>query len=119
MDTRETDFFNLDDEAFDTIVGSDIKFAGVVRFVRPFMIRGRIDGRIHAESDLVVDDGAVVVADIKAKRVLVRGTVTGNIAADSLVFVASTGVLNGDIVSEQVVLEAGSMFTGRCTMVKK
>ena len=58
------------------------------------------------------DDG--IVAD----RILVRGNVDGNITAKKLVFVASTGVVKGDIVAGQVVLEPGSMFTGRCTMTK-
>lgn len=118
MDTKETDFFNLDEEAFDTIIGSDINFLGTIRFVKPFMIRGKVKGKINATSDLVVDTNAFVNADIKAKRVLVRGQVNGNINVEQLVFVTQTGSLTGDITAEQVVLEPGSMFSGRCTMVK-
>ena len=35
-----------------------------------------------------------------------------------LVFVAASGTLDGDITAAQVVLEPGSVFSGRCTMVK-
>ena len=77
-----------------------------------------MDGSILATSDLVVDTQAVVKADIVAQRVLVRGKVTGNIEAKGLVFVTSEGSVTGDITSEKVVLEPGSVFTGRCTMLQ-
>lgn len=119
MDTKETDFFNLEEESFDTVVASDITFRGVVRFVKPLMIKGKIDGIIDATSDLVIDTNAIVNANIKASRVLIKGNVTGNIEADTLIFVSQTGSVLGDITAEQVVLEPGSNFSGRCTMVKK
>ena len=90
------DLFDLEEEAFDTVIESDIAFTGSIRFAKPFMIRGKVKGSIDATSDLVIDSGASVEADIKALRVLVKGKVK----------------------AEQVVLEPGSTFTGKCTMVK-
>ncbi|MBP3710727.1 MAG: polymer-forming cytoskeletal protein [Treponema sp.] len=118
FDVKDTDIFDLEEEAFDTVVETDILFTGSIRFAKPFMIRGKVKGSIDATSDLVIDSGAVVDADIKANRVLVRGSVKGNITAKKIVFVTASGSLDGDIISEQVVLEPGSTFTGRCTMVK-
>lgn len=117
-EVKDTDLFDLEDEDFDTILASDISFHGNIKFARPFMIRGRVDGSIEATSDLVVDTNAVVKAGITADRVLVRGKVTGNITAKNLVFVTSSGSVAGDILSKQVVLEAGSFFSGRCTMTQ-
>ena len=118
FDVKDTDFFDLEEESFDTVIEPDIVFTGNIRFAKPFMIRGKVKGKIDATSDLVVDSGAAVEADIKADRVLIRGSVKGNVTAKKLVFVTATGSLNGDIVSEQVVLEPGSAFSGKCTMVK-
>ena len=115
---KETDFFDLEDEAFDTVIEPGIKFTGSIKFVKPFMIRGKINGKIDATSDLVIDSSAKVNADINVSRILVKGVVHGNINAKKLVFVSSSGVVEGDISSSQVVLEPGSNFTGRCTMVK-
>lgn len=117
-DVKDTDFFDLEEESFDTVVEPDIKFTGNIRFAKPFMIRGTVSGKIDATSDLVIDAGAQVNADIQAVRVLVKGKVKGNVTAKKLVFVTASGSLDGDITSEQVVLEPGSTFTGRCTMVK-
>lgn len=119
MDTKASDFFNLEEESFDTMMASDINFSGTIRFVKPVIIKGNVSGKIDATSDLVVDTDALVKADIKAKRVLVRGKVVGNVTAESLIFVSNTGSLNGDITAEEVVLEPGSVFSGKCTMVKR
>lgn len=117
-EVKDTDLFDLEDEDFDTILASDISFHGNIKFAKPFMIRGKVDGSIEATSDLVVDTNSVVKAGISASRVLVRGKVEGNINAQNLVFVTSSGSVSGDISSRQVVLEPGSYFSGRCTMIK-
>lgn len=118
FDVKESDFFDLEDEIFDTVIEPGIKFTGNIKFVKPFMIRGVVNGKISATSDLVVDTCSEINADVDASRVLVKGKVHGNIVAKDLIFVAASGVVDGDITSKQVVLEPGSTFTGRCTMVK-
>ncbi|MCK7514847.1 MAG: polymer-forming cytoskeletal protein [Desulfobacterales bacterium] len=45
------------------------------------MIKGRVSGTIRSESDLYIDTGAVVEAEISANQVSVRGTVKGNVVA--------------------------------------
>ena len=116
FDVKDTDFFDLEEEDFDTILASDITCSGKIKFTKPFMIRGNVNGSIEATSDLVIDSNAVVNAGISASRVLVRGKVEGNINGQDLIFVSSTGSVNGDISAKQVVLEPGSHFSGKCTM---
>ncbi len=116
FDVKDSDFFDVEEEDFDTILAPDITFRGSIKFTKPFMIRGVVVGSIEATSDLVVDTGASVTAGITATRVLVRGKVDGNITARDVVFVTSSGSVNGDIISKEVVLEPGSHFSGKCTM---
>ena len=117
FDVKDTDFFDLEEDAFDTIMGDDISFTGNIKMKKTFMIRGKVNGNIESESDLVVDTSAIVNADIKADRVLVRGVVKGNVVGSKLIFVTSTGSIDGDIVTGKVVLEPGCSFSGKCTMV--
>ncbi|MBO6219969.1 MULTISPECIES: polymer-forming cytoskeletal protein [unclassified Treponema] len=119
FDAKDSDFFDLEEEDFDTILAPDIAFRGTIRFAKPFMIRGIVTGEIDATSDLVVDTNAVVTAGINAQRVLVRGKVDGNIMAKDVVFVTASGSVNGDIISKEVVLEPGAHFSGKCTMTGK
>jgi len=116
FDVKDTDFFDLEDEAFNTIVEDDISFTGNIKMKKTFMIRGKVNGTITSESDLVIDTNAVVNADIKAERVLIRGKVRGNVVGSKLVFVTSSGSLDGDITTEKVVLEPGCVFSGKCSM---
>ena len=118
FDVKDTDFFDLEDEAFDTIVENDITFSGAIKIKKPFMIRGKVNGKISSESDLVIDSSAIINADISADRVLVRGAVKGNIIGNKLIFVTASGAVEGDITTAKVVLEPGCNFTGKCTMVK-
>ena len=118
FDVKDTDFFDLEDEAFDTIVEDDISFTGSIKIKKTFMIRGKVNGNIDSTSDLVIDTDAVVNADIKAERVLIRGKVKGNIIGNKLIFITASGSLDGDITTAKVVLEPGCIFTGKCSMVR-
>ena len=119
FDVKDTDFFDLEDEAFDTIVEDDISFTGSIKIKKTFLIRGNVNGTIDSTSDLVIDTGSVVNADIKAERVLVRGKVKGNVIGNKLIFVTASGSIDGDITTGKVVLEPGCVFTGKCSMVRK
>lgn len=110
--------FDFDDEVFDTVLEENITFTGTIKFTKPFMIKGVVRGNIIATSDLVIDTNARVAANIKAQRVLIRGAVRGNVIANSLVRVFTTGELVGDISAGNVVLDPGSNFCGKCTMIK-
>mgnify|MGYP003486056905 FL=1 len=118
FDVKETDYFDIEDDTFDTVLEPGIRFTGNIKFIKPFMIRGKVNGKIDATSDLVIDSCSEVNAGINAVRVLIKGKVHGNVTARDLVFVSSTEILDGDITSKRVVLEPGSTFSGRCTMVK-
>ncbi len=116
LDIKESDLFELHEEDFDTVMADDISFVGNIRFKKPFMIKGKVNGTIEATSDLVIEEEAEVTADIKANRVLVKGKVIGDILSNRIVYVTAAGSVTGDIRSEQVVLENGSFFSGKCTM---
>ena len=117
FDVKDTDFFDLEDEAFDTIVENDIFFSGKIKIKKTFMIRGKVNGTIDSSNDLVIDSDAVINADIVAERVLVRGKVTGNVIGRKLIFVTASGSINGEKKKKKVVLEPGCNFTGKCTML--
>jgi cytoskeletal protein CcmA (bactofilin family) len=116
VDNKDNDLLDLDEEDYDTVLAPDIEFTGSIQFEEPFMIKGRVTGTIEASSDLLVDLGAVVKADIKAARVIIKGDVTGNVTATQVVHVFSSGKLNGDVTAPEVVLDSGCYFTGICTM---
>ena len=113
-----TEVYNdfMEDSDFDTILSSDIDFTGTLNFEKPFLIRGRVSGEINATGALVIDEGAVVNANINALRVLIRGQVKGDVIAAQKVEVTVTGKLEGNVTAPEILMETGCVFNGRCTM---
>ncbi|MCL2764118.1 MAG: polymer-forming cytoskeletal protein [Treponema sp.] len=116
-----TEVYNdfLEDADFDTILSSDIDFTGTLRFEKPFLIRGKVSGEISATGLLVIDENAIVNANIHALRVLIRGKVKGDVTAVEKVEVTITGRLSGNVTAPEIYMETGCIFNGRCTMVGK
>jgi len=108
----------LDDEDFDTVLSGDIFFSGILNFEKPFLIRGRVSGDIIARGVLVVDEEAVVEANINASRVVIRGSVKGDVTASEKVEVTITGKLVGNVTAPEIFMETGCIFNGRCTMTE-
>jgi cytoskeletal protein CcmA (bactofilin family) len=115
-----TDLHNevLDDDDFDTILTEDIDFSGTLNFEKSFLIRGKVSGVIDAKGLLVIDETAVVEANISAGRVVIRGTVKGDVRADETVEITLTGKLTGNVTTPAggFFMETGCLFNGRCTM---
>jgi len=107
----------MEDSDFDTILSSDIDFTGTLIFEKPFLIRGKVSGEINASGLLVIDENAVVNANIHALRVLIRGQVKGDVIAQEKVEVTVTGKLAGNVTAPEVYMETGCIFNGRCTMI--
>ena len=116
-----TDVHNdsFDDSDFDTILSKDISFSGTLNFEKPFLIRGMFSGNIVASGFLVVDEEAVVEANISASRVVIRGSVTGDVTATEKVEVSVTGKLIGNVMAPEIFMETGCSFNGRCTMTER
>jgi cytoskeletal protein CcmA (bactofilin family) len=109
----------MEDADFDTILSPDIDFSGTLHFEKPFLIRGKVSGEINASGLLVIDENAIVNANINALRVLVRGQVKGDVTAVEKVEVALTGKLVGNVTAPEIFMETGCVFNGRCTMTGK
>jgi cytoskeletal protein CcmA (bactofilin family) len=106
----------LVEDDFDTILSPDIDFSGTLNFEKPFLIQGKVSGEISARGLLVIDDSAVVNADIDASRVIIRGFVKGNVTAAEKVEVTVSGRLEGNVIAPEIFMESGCVFNGRCTM---
>ena len=116
-----TDVHNdiVDDEDFDTILSPDIDFSGTLQFEKPFLIRGKVSGEISARGLLVVDEEAVVNANINASKVIIRGQVKGDVTASDKVEISVTGKLVGNVTAPEIFMETGCVFNGRCNMTAK
>jgi cytoskeletal protein CcmA (bactofilin family) len=109
----------LSDEDFDTILSQNIDFSGTLNFEKPFLIRGKVTGEIKARGLLMIDEDAVVNANINTSRVIIRGFVKGDVTATEKLEINSTGTLEGNVNAPEVFMETGCVFNGRCRMTGK
>jgi len=109
----------LSDEDFDTILSQNIDFSGTLNFEKPFLIRGKVSGEIKARGLLLIDEEAVVNANISTSKVIIRGYVKGDIIASEKLEINATGTLEGNVTAPEVFMESGCVFNGRCKMTGK
>jgi cytoskeletal protein CcmA (bactofilin family) len=107
----------IDEEQLDTVIAADVEFSGTMNLRKPLMIKGRVRGSIHSESELYIDEGAVVEANIQAKVVSVKGSVKGDISARERVDLFASSSVEGDITAPKVTMETGCRLNGACRMV--
>ncbi len=79
-------------------------------------IGGRIEGEIISEGMLVIEEEALVTADIRADEAVIQGTVEGKISATGRVELSATCHFTGDIFSPSLIIHDGAQFNGRSTM---
>ena len=101
-----------------TVFSKDTEFFGDLSFKKSLQINGYFEGEIASGSFLVIGDGAVVKANIKAKAVILMGTVYGNIEATSRLEIHPTGKLYGNIRTAKLQISDGVVFEGNCEMIK-
>ena len=107
----------IDEEQLDTVIAADVEFEGTISMKKPLMIKGHIKGSLSSESELYIDEGAQIEADIQALVVSVKGGVHGNITARERIDLFASSVVSGDIAAPKVTMETGCRLNGTCKMV--
>ena len=79
---------------------------------------GQLNLEIITEGGLLIGEGAVVKANIKAGTVVVGGEVFGNIAALNKLEMLGTGKVYGNIKTAQLQIADGVVFDGNCEMIE-
>ncbi len=101
-----------------TVFSKDTEFFGDLSFKKSLQINGYFEGEIVSGGFLVVGEGSVVKANIKAKTVILQGTVYGNIEATARLEIHATGKLYGNIRTAKLQIADGVLFEGTCEMIK-
>src|SRR5882757_5501049 len=89
-----------------TVVGQGMFLRGSIRGEGDLEIRGRIEGDVEVVGEVTIGDGALVKADVTARRITVRGAVAGNVKG------ASIGISEGALLR-------GNVQTGHGTETQK
>ena len=101
----------------DSYIQKGVVLKGAVQFNGVVLIEGEVEGTVSAKDHLIIGESGQVRGDIDAGHLTNRGTIEGNIRAGNKVSLMKDSHLKGDITAFQLVIEEGSSFDGRCTML--
>ena len=96
-----------------TIISSGCHFQGKLYCKGASRIAGKLEGEINSEGMLVIEEGAVIHADITTEEIVIHGSVTGSLIVKNKVELSSSSRFVGDIKSPCLVIQEGARFDGR------
>jgi cytoskeletal protein CcmA (bactofilin family) len=99
----------------ETIIGPNAHFRGDVQSDGGIRIDGIFEGTVDIAGNLVIGEGAKVIASIKANNISISGAVKGDVAGDR-VEILETGRVWGDLVINSLLLNEGAYLRGQTMM---
>jgi cytoskeletal protein CcmA (bactofilin family) len=103
-------------ETLETVVGPSASLKGHLKSDGGVRIDGVFEGVIEVAGNVVIGDGARVVADVTARNITVAGAVKGNIDGSGRLEILSGGEVYGDIMVAAVMIDEGAIFQGTSRM---
>ena len=91
---------------------------GEVRSESDIRIDGRIEGQLFCDAKVVIGATGFIQGTIRCKDAVIEGQVEGDIFVDNLLKRRQSAKLNGKIQTAKLIVEAGAVFTGHCSMGK-
>ncbi len=105
-------------EAFDTIIGQNVKLQGNLANQGAIQINGTIEGQVESDSSVIVGGNALVKGPIKAKSIEISGEVHGSVIGEERVELNPKAKLFGDVTTRNFVIKMGATFEGKSTQLK-
>lgn len=98
-------------------LSAGVKYEGNISGPGELQVDGSLKGDIRVVR-VVIGEGGSVEGTVHADHLEVRGRVSGAIVAKQVKLFATSRV-EGDITQEQLSVEQGAWFQGRCTQAKR
>jgi len=100
----------------DTILGAGTEFNGKINAAGILRVEGKVEGEIESTGDVIITEGGMVNADIKARHAVISGSFNGNASLEGKLEIRATGKVIGDIKVASIVIEDGGLLEGKCEM---
>lgn len=101
----------------ETIVGPSVKVEGDFNSQGNVLIQGIVSGNVRTEKYLQVEEGAKIMASVRADSAKVSGEVQGNIRAKNTLELTPTARVIGDVEAKILIVAPGAILHGKCAML--
>jgi len=99
----------------ETIIGPNAHFRGDIQSDGGVRIDGIFEGSVDITGNLVIGEGAKIIADIRANNISISGAVKGNVNGNR-VEILESGRVWGDLMIKSLLLNEGAYLRGQTTM---
>lgn len=99
----------------ETVVGPNAHFRGDIQSDGGARIEGVFEGTVEITGNLIIGEGAKVIADITAHNISISGAVKGDINANK-VEILENGRVWGNLMVDSLLLNEGAYLRGKTTM---
>lgn len=100
------------------IIGPESHIKGDLHCGGDTRIDGRIDGNVVSRSKVVMGENSQITGTLTSKNADIYGKISGDIQITEVLFLRATANVDGDIKTNQLVIESGAVFNGKCLMGK-
>ena len=104
-------------EAYDTIIGQNVRLHGNLANQGAIQINGTIEGQVESDSTIIVGPSAVVKGPMRAKTIEVSGEVHGTVVAEERLELNPKSKLYGDVATKNFVIKLGALFVGKSSVL--
>ena len=102
------------------MLGPQVALEGTLVFEGTLFMNGHIKGSIESrEGTIIVGEKAVIHADIIVRNATINGEVKGTLRATDRIELHPPARVYGDIDAPDVLIDAGVIFEGKCTIKPK
>lgn len=106
----------INEKEIETIIGQSVRVKGDFHTKGSMQIEGQLEGTLKIGSDLIIGDGAKIIANAQANRMMISGEIHGNINAKESLEITETAVINGDIEAKVISVDPGAQINGKIKM---
>ena len=99
----------------ETLIGPNAHIRGEIQSDGGVRVDGILEGAIDITGNLVIGEGAKIIATITANNISISGAVKGDIAGNR-VEILETGRVWGDLTINSLLLNEGAYLRGQTTM---
>lgn len=104
------------DDNIDTVVGPSMIVEGDFASEGNIVVKGTVTGSVCTSKNLTVEEGAKILANVKAGSANISGEVRGNIKIKDYLELNATAKVIGDVEAKTLAVEAGALMYGKIAM---
>ncbi|MBI2989908.1 MAG: polymer-forming cytoskeletal protein [Candidatus Magasanikbacteria bacterium] len=100
----------------ETVVGPSVVVEGDFSSEGNILVKGTVSGNVKTAQLLTVEQGAKILANVKAHDAVISGEVKGNVRANDRLELTESAKVMGDVSCNVLVVAAGALLQGKVSM---